>query len=117
PSDAATLCRKGYSGHTLGLNGANLNLSVGLTMTLTLAVALLGGILEDANLLTLAVLHDSCAHAGTLHNGSTKGSLLTVQNRQNVKLDLLTSLSLQLFNEQSIALCHLILLATSYNNC
>ena len=87
-------------------------------MALTLPVALLGGVLEDADLLALAVLHDGGGHGSALHGGSAEGSLVAVQDGQNlIEHDLLAGLGLQLLDEQSVALRHLVLLAAGHNDC
>ena len=53
-------------------------------MALTLAVALLGIVLEDADLLALAVLHHGGLHGGARHGGSAEGGLLPVDDGQNL---------------------------------
>ena len=87
-------------------------------MALTLAVALLGGILEDTDLLALAILHDGGVHRSALHGGSAEGGLVAIQNGQHlVEHHALTGLGLQLLDEQDVALAHLILLAAGNNDC
>ena len=86
-------------------------------MALTLAIALLGIVLEDPDLLALAVLHHSGGHGSALHYGSAEGSLVAVQDGQDlVEGDGLSGLGLQLLDEQGIALGHLVLLAAGLNN-
>ena len=57
-------------------------------MALTLAVTLLGVVLEDADLLALAVLHDGGFHGSALHHGGAEGGVLAVDDGQHlVELD------------------------------
>src|SRR5699024_2023443 len=98
--------------------GADLDLGIGLAVALTLPVALLGGVLEDAHLLALAVLHHSGGHGSALHSGSAEGGVVPVQHSQNlIEHDLLAGLGLQLLDEQSVALRHLVLLAAGNDDC
>ena len=91
------------------------HLGVGLTMALLALVALLRLILEDDDLLALAVLHDSGLHLSALHDGSAKGSLVIAQDSQNlIEGHGVTSLDGQLLDEEGIALGHLVLLAAGH---
>ena len=111
-SDALARGMECYGGHKSGVDGADLHLGVGLTVTLTLAVTLLGVVLEDADLLALAVLHDSGLHAGALHNGSAEGGLLAVDDGQDlVKLHGRAGFLVQLLDVDHVALGDLVLLA------
>ena len=53
-------------------------------MALTLAVTLLGVVLEDADLLALAVLDDLALHRSALHHGSAEGGFVAVQDGQDL---------------------------------
>ena len=87
-------------------------------MALALPIALLGGVLEDADLLALAVLDHGGGHGSALYSGSAKGGLVPVQNRQHlVEGDGLPGLGLQLLDEEGVALRHLVLLAAGYDDC
>ena len=87
-------------------------------MALTLAVALLGIVLEDADLLTLAVLDNGGLHAGALHHGGAEGGLLTVDDGQNlVKLHGVAGFLVQLLDVDHVALGYLVLLAAGHDNC
>ena len=87
-------------------------------MALTLTVALFGGVLEDADLLALAVLHHGSVHAGALHHGGAEGGAVAVEDSQDlVEGDLGVGLGLQLFDEEGVALGHLVLLSAGLNNC
>ena len=96
----------------------NGNLGVGLTMALTLTVTLLGLILEDPDLLALAVLDNAGFDLSACYNGSAEGSGFTVDNGQNlVKRYGVAGLYGQLFDKQGITLSYLILLAAGHDNC
>jgi hypothetical protein len=53
-------------------------------MTLPFAITLLGGILEDTDLLALAVLDHSGVHLRALHHGSAELRVLTIDDGQNL---------------------------------
>ena len=87
-------------------------------MALTFPVTLLGIVLEDADLLALAVLHDLGLHGSTLHNGSAERSLLTIDDSQDLlELYGIASLVVQLLDVDHITLGHLVLLAAGHDNC
>ena len=87
-------------------------------MALTLAVTLLGVVLEDADLLALAVLDDLALHRGALHHGSAEGGLVAVQDGQDlVKLHGVAGFLVQLLNVDHVALGHLVLLAAGHDDC
>ena len=87
-------------------------------MALTLAVTLLGLVLEDHDLLALAVLHHGSGHLGALHHGSAHGDLLAVDDSQHlVKGHVVAGLVGQLLDEEGIALSHLVLLTTGLDDC
>ena len=87
-------------------------------MALTLTITLLGIVLEDTNLLALAVLNDGSLHRSARHNGSAKGGLLPVKDRQNlIELHGVAGFVVQLLDEDHVALCDLVLLSASLNNC
>lgn len=86
-------------------------------MALLAAVVLLGLVLKDDDLLALAVLDDLSLHRGALYNGSAEGSLVPVQDSQDlVKGHLVPGLVGQLLDEEGIALGHLVLLAAGLDN-
>ena len=62
----------------------DLHLGVGLTMTDLLLLALLGLVLQDVDLLALAVLDDLGLNGGTLDDGSTDLGVLTIQDSQDL---------------------------------
>ena len=87
-------------------------------MALTLAVTLLGVVLEDADLLALAVLDDLALHRGALHHGSAEGGLVAVHDGQDlVKLHGVAGFLVQLLDVDHVALGHLVLLAASHDDC
>ena len=87
-------------------------------MTHLLLLALLGLVLEDGDLLSLAVLDDLSFDGCAFHDGSADLGVLTIQNSQNLlKLNCLLSFSLQLLDVQNITLGYGVLLATGYDNC
>ena len=87
-------------------------------MTLTLTITLLGVILEDADLLALAVLHDGSLNGSTLNNGSTEGCVLAVQDSQDLlELNGFAGLDGQLLDEEHVALCDLVLLTAGHDDC
>ena len=87
-------------------------------MTLTLTITLLGVVLEDADLLALAVLHDGSLDRSTLHHGSAESGLLAVDDSQDlVKLDGFAGLAGQLLDEDHVALSDLVLLAAGHDDC
>ena len=65
-------------------DGLDLNLSIGLSVALTSSVALLGLILEDVNLLALAVLNDLGGNLGALNNGGTESGGFVTYNCENL---------------------------------
>jgi len=107
--------RNGCHGLTDDL--ADFNLGVRLTMTLAFAITLLGVILEDADLLALTVLDDLGFHLRTLHDGSAELGVRTVDDSQNLVEDHgLAGFTVELFDEQSVALADGILLTTGNDN-
>ena len=56
---------------SLEVDLSDLQLGVGLTMALAAELVLLGLVLEDHDLLALAVLDDGSLNGSTLDNGST----------------------------------------------
>ena len=87
-------------------------------MTDLLLLALLCLVLQNVDLLALAVLDDLSLNGGTLNDGSTDLGVLTVQDSQNlVELDDGLSLGVQLLDVQDITLSDGVLLATSNDNC
>ena len=87
-------------------------------MALTLAVTLLGIVLEDADLLALAVLDDLGLHGSALHNGGAEGGLLAVDDSQYlVELDGVAGFLVQLLDVDHVALGHLVLLAAGHDDC
>ena len=83
-----------------------------------LLLALLSLVLDDVDLLALAVLNDLGLDSSTLNHGSADLGVLTVQHSQDL-LELHGSLSLclQLLDVQDIALGNSVLLATGHDNC
>ena len=83
-----------------------------------LLLALLSLVLQDVDLLALAVLDDLSLNGGTLDNGSTDLGVLTIQDSQDLlELDGSHSLSGQLLDEQNGALGDGELLTTGNDNC
>ena len=68
---------------SLEIDLSDLQLGVGLTMTLAAALVLLGLVLEDHDLLALAVLDDGGLNRSTLDNGSTDNQLVTLGDGQD----------------------------------
>ena len=86
-------------------------------MALLLLLALLGLVLEDSDLLSLAVLDDLSLDNSTLNNGSADLGVLTVQHSQNLlELHGFFSFDLQLLDVQDITLGDGILLTTGHDN-
>ena len=86
-------------------------------MALTQAVALLGLVLEDDDLLALAVLDDGSIDGSAFHHGSAELGLVTQDSQNLVELDLVACLVVQLLDEQDIAFCDLVLLTTGLDDC
>ena len=87
-------------------------------MALTLAVTLLGVVLEDADLLALAVLDDGSLHGSALHNGGAEGGLFAVDDGQDlVELDGVAGFLVQLLDVDHVALSDLVLLAAGHDDC
>ena len=87
-------------------------------MTDLLLLALLSLVLQDVDLLALAVLDDLSLNSSALNNGSTDLGVLTVQDSQDLlELDNGLSLSVQLLDVQNVTLSDGVLLATSDDNC
>ena len=61
-------------------------------MALAEAVALLGLVLEDDDLLALAVLHHGSVHGSALHHGSAELGLVAQDGQDLVELDLVACL-------------------------
>ena len=78
--DPAPLRIKRDGRHPLRADLLDLDLGIGLTVALTLAVALLGVILEDADLLALAVLQNGGLHLGASHGGRADGGVVAVHS-------------------------------------
>ena len=87
-------------------------------MTDLLLLALLSLVAQDVDLLALAVLDDLSLDSSTLNNGSADLGVLAVQDSQNsLELDGSLSLSVQLLDEQNVALRDGVLLTTGNDNC
>ena len=83
-----------------------------------LLLVLLSLVLQNVDLLALAILDDLSLDCCTLNNGSTDLGVFAIQHCQNlVELYGSLCLNLQLFDEQDITLSDGVLLATSYDNC
>ena len=95
----------------------DLHLGVRLTMADLLLLALLSLVLQDMDLLALAVLDDLSLDSGALNNGSADLGVFAVQDSQNVELNGSLSFSVQLLDVQDIALSNGVLLATGHDNC
>ena len=118
PDDACILREECNGRHALERDLADLHLGVGLTMTLPFAVTLLGGVLEDTDLLALAVLHHGGVHLGTLHHGSTELGVLAVHDGQHLIKDHgVAGVDVQLLDEKRITLGNVVLLTTGHDNC
>ena len=82
----------------------DLHLGVGLTMADVLLLALLSLVLDDVDLLALAVLNDLGLDSSAFHNGSADLGVLAVQDSQDlVELHGGLFLSVQLLDEQIVA--------------
>ena len=87
-------------------------------MTDVLPLTLLGLVLDDVDLLALAVLNDLSLDDSTFNNGSADLGILAVQDSQNLlELDGLLSLNVQLLDVQDITLSHGVLLTAGHDNC
>ena len=87
-------------------------------MTDLLLLALLGLVLQNVDLLALAVLDDLSLNSGTLNNGSADLGVLAVQDSQDLlELDGSLSFSVQLLDVEDVALGNGVLLAASHDNC
>ena len=87
-------------------------------MTDLLLLALLSLVLQNVDLLALAVLDDLSLNSGTLNDGSADLGVLTVQDSQDLlELDDGLSLSVQLLDVQDITLGDGVLLAAGNDNC
>ena len=116
--DALSLGEEGNGRHGLEADLADLNLGIRLTMTLAFTVALLGVVLEDTDLLALAVLDDLGVNLRALHHGSAELGVLAVHDGQNgVEGNGLAGLDVQLLDEKRITLGNVVLLTTGHDNC
>ena len=87
-------------------------------MALAFAITLFGGVLEDTDLLALAVLDDGGVHLGALHHGSAELGVLPIHDGQNLIEDHgVAGVDIQLLNEQSVTLRNIVLLATGHDDC
>ena len=87
-------------------------------MALAFSVALLGLILEDVNLLTLAVLNDLGGNLGALNNGSADGGGTVTYNCENlINGNLVAGFNIQFLDENDVALTDSVLLTAGFNNC
>ena len=83
-----------------------------------LLLALLSLVAQDMDLLALAVLDDLSLDSRAFPHGGTELGVLAVQNCQNlVELNGFLSLSVQLLDEQDVALGNGVLLAAGHDNC
>ena len=81
-------------------------------------LALLSLVLQDVDLLALAVLDDLSLNSCAFNDGSAELGVLTIQNCQNLlERDSFVSLVFQLLDVQDITLGNSVLLAASYDNC
>ena len=86
-------------------------------MTLPFAITLLGGVLEDTDLLTLAVLHDGGIHLRAIHHGSAELGVLAIHDGQHlIENHGITSVDVQLLDEQSVTLADVVLLTAGNDN-
>ena len=87
-------------------------------MALAFAITLFGGVLEDTDLLALAVLDDGGVHLSALHHGSAELGVLPIHDGQNLIEDHgVAGVDIQLLNEQSVTLRNIVLLATGHDDC
>ena len=79
---------------------------------------LLGAVLEDNDLLALAVLQDLSFHGSASDHGSTELGIFAVQNCQNlIEGHGGVGFSVQLFNVEDVAFLDAVLLAAGHDNC
>ncbi len=87
-------------------------------MTLLLALALLGLVLIDDDLLALNLSQNLALNLSTCYDGSTNLGLFTIANEQNLfKSNRFICLSVELLYEDNVALLNTVLLATGLNDC
>ena len=100
----------------LSINGIDLDLRVGLSVTLSALITLFGLHLVNADLLALAVLHNTGGNGSAGNYGSAENAAVVIQNSQNpIEGNGLTGFGVHLLNVDDIALGNRILLA-AYNN-
>ena len=87
-------------------------------MPLTLAIVRLRLVLEDQDLLALAVCRDLARHLRTVHHRTADLDICTVDNGQNlIENDSLALARLELLHKNGIALSDLVLLAARLYDC
>lgn len=104
--------------HGLSFDLFDNNLRERLTMTLTFTVVALSLVLEDQNLLVLALSFNLTRYFGTFNNRLANFDITIVYYRQNfVKHYSFAFSSGELLHHDYITFSDLVLLATSFDNC
>ena len=96
----------------------DLNLGIGLSVTHLLLLVLLGLVLEDDNLLVLAVLQNLCGYLSAVHNGSACLEAVVVRESNNlIEDDFVSFIDIELFDKNNVLLDYLVLLSAGFDNC
>ena len=96
----------------------DLDLGIRLSVAAEGLAVLLGTILEDGNLLGLAVLQNLGLDGSAFDHGSTELGVLAVHNRQHlIEGNGVISIHVQLLDEELVALADVVLLATGNDDC
>lgn len=99
-------------------DGVDLDLRVGLSVTLTRSLVLLGLVVENVNLLALAVLDDLGLDGGAFNDGSSELGAVVADNSQDlVKNDFVAIVDVELFDKEDVALSDAVLLTAGLDNC
>ena len=96
----------------------DLHLGVGLSVTDLLLLVLLGLVLQDMDLLALAVLNDVGGNGSALNVGSAAGERIAQLKGENlIKGNRFPLVYFELFDEDDVAFRDLVLLSAGFDNC
>ena len=100
---------------SLDLN--DLNLGVRLSVTDLLLLVLLGLVLQNVDLLTLAVLQHLSSYLRTVNNGCANlEAVLVGQSHDAVEDDLVLFIDIELLDKNNVLLDYLVLLSAGFDN-
>ena len=96
----------------------DLNLGERLSVTDLLLLVLLGFVLHNVDLLSLAVLQYFCGNLCTVNGGGTYLEAAVVgQSHNAVENDLVSFIRFELFNKDNVLLDYFVLLSAGFDNC